>query len=431
MFKLLFVLFCVIVQFGPSSSTLPSYPVSSEDYGYIVMSYAAYAPRDKIQPFNCPPKYCSNNLSMSFFDDFKVNEVFNYKNDLFTLFGGEIQYYFATKGTTVYLVFRGTSNLENDLSDLFFNRQAEFPLGQGWDTPDSNLSKIAEGFDIDFALLLGPGGLEKNIKSYTDLCFNVTGIECNFVITGHSLGAAVASALHCTFHKELLNLTFSDMSVYNFGSPRVGNEHFATLYNSFVPNTFRFVNQNDFIPHMAFAHVETNVNFVHVNTEVWLTSQHPNEYPVAVKCSANSGEENHDYHSTYFGINHTQLVIDFTDYAVEVTPSPSMNPFRFPVLSQVITDQTSPSQGVTYSTVVGRFNNTGIGATDIDDPVFISSPNIVPIGMVGLRQTNVNGIINWRLSPAGGYTQFMAKNSYIDFSYTIQSSEAMTFTRIK
>ena len=53
--------------------------------------------------------------------------------------------------------------------------------------------------------------------------------------------------------------------VQTTGSPRVGNQAFATAYNSKVPNTTRFVHNDDEVPH-----IPTKLfGFYHVATEVW------------------------------------------------------------------------------------------------------------------------------------------------------------------
>ncbi|KAM3368571.1 hypothetical protein ACQJBY_016841 [Aegilops geniculata] len=83
-------------------------------------------------------------------------------------------------------------------------------------------------------------------------------------VTGHSLGGALATLL-------ALELSSSQMAkngvifvtVYNFGSPRVGNRRFADVYNAKVKDSWRVVNHRDIIPTvprlMGYCHVETPV----------------------------------------------------------------------------------------------------------------------------------------------------------------------------
>ncbi|KAJ8512451.1 hypothetical protein OPV22_002885 [Ensete ventricosum] len=79
-------------------------------------------------------------------------------------------------------------------------------------------------------------------------------------VTGHSLGGALATLL-------ALELSSSRMAkhgqitvtMYNFGSPRVGNRKFAELYNEKVKDSWRIVNHRDIIPTvprlMGYCHV--------------------------------------------------------------------------------------------------------------------------------------------------------------------------------
>ncbi|WOL05772.1 hypothetical protein Cni_G14503 [Canna indica] len=79
-------------------------------------------------------------------------------------------------------------------------------------------------------------------------------------VTGHSLGGALATLL-------ALELSLSQMAkhgkisvtMYNFGSPRVGNRRFAELYNEKVKDSWRIVNHRDIIPTvprlMGYCHV--------------------------------------------------------------------------------------------------------------------------------------------------------------------------------
>ncbi|MDT4332726.1 lipase family protein [Methylomonas sp. MS20] len=68
-----------------------------------------------------------------------------------------------------------------------------------------------------------------------------TGKNRTVWMTGHSLGAALATLAADRFgHVQ---------GVYNFGSPRVGDQSFADDY--FV-NTYRFVNNNDIVPRVPW-----------------------------------------------------------------------------------------------------------------------------------------------------------------------------------
>jgi triacylglycerol lipase len=65
-------------------------------------------------------------------------------------------------------------------------------------------------------------------------------------ITGHSLGAALATLAAARLSADQVQ------GVYTFGSPRVGNQDFATCFGSvYAGRAFRFVNNNDLVTRLA------------------------------------------------------------------------------------------------------------------------------------------------------------------------------------
>ena len=83
-------------------------------------------------------------------------------------------------------------------------------------------------------------------------------------VTGHSLGAALATLAAVDLVEESI-VPRSKMTVYHFGSPRVGNDGFASFYKDLVPHTFRLVNERDIVPSLP----PQFLKFHHVATEVW------------------------------------------------------------------------------------------------------------------------------------------------------------------
>ncbi|QOV23637.1 lipase family protein [Anabaenopsis elenkinii] len=66
-------------------------------------------------------------------------------------------------------------------------------------------------------------------------------------VTGHSLGGALATlcALDLQYN---FNSTLSDIEVYTFGAPKVGNKNFYQSYNKRVPQTHHFIYGLDIVP---------------------------------------------------------------------------------------------------------------------------------------------------------------------------------------
>lgn len=100
------------------------------------------------------------------------------------------------------------------------------------------------------------------------------------VITGHSLGGAIASHCAMDFYDYL---GIEPYGVYTFGSPRVGNSQFSSYYKSRVKNTYRITHQKDMVLYVPFY----NWGFRHVPTEYWYPTSSSGSYK---KCDG-SGED--------------------------------------------------------------------------------------------------------------------------------------------
>ncbi|XVE81501.1 hypothetical protein DITRI_Ditri15bG0069600 [Diplodiscus trichospermus] len=79
-------------------------------------------------------------------------------------------------------------------------------------------------------------------------------------VTGHSLGGALATLLALELSSSQLAKSGAiSVTMYNFGSPRVGNRRFAEVYNEKVKDSWRVVNHRDIIPTvprlMGYCHV--------------------------------------------------------------------------------------------------------------------------------------------------------------------------------
>ncbi|XP_023530237.1 uncharacterized protein LOC111792861 isoform X1 [Cucurbita pepo subsp. pepo] len=85
-------------------------------------------------------------------------------------------------------------------------------------------------------------------------------VKWHVYVTGHSLGGALATllALELT-SSQLARHGAINVTMYNFGSPRVGNRQFAEIYNKKVKDSWRVVNHRDIVPTvphlMGYCHV--------------------------------------------------------------------------------------------------------------------------------------------------------------------------------
>ena len=95
------------------------------------------------------------------------------------------------------------------------------------------------------------------------------------VVTGHSLGAAQATFAAMDIK---LNIKPSNpMKVYNYGSPRTGNQAFTDfVYNYFPDGTFwRVVHKADPVPHLPLTYMAFN----HAGNEAFYNDDsHPLSY---------------------------------------------------------------------------------------------------------------------------------------------------------
>jgi len=80
--------------------------------------------------------------------------------------------------------------------------------------------------------------------------------------TGHSLGGAIATVAAMDYWATTGHVA----KVITFGCPRVGNYYFAHFYEKiFGKNSMRFVNHNDFIPHLPLE----DMGYYHTSAEHW------------------------------------------------------------------------------------------------------------------------------------------------------------------
>lgn len=84
--------------------------------------------------------------------------------------------------------------------------------------------------------------LSLDIKDWISI--NGSDKHSKIVVTGHSLGAGMATLLYA----RLLDQQFSNVSLYTFGSPKVGTLRWTENINK-NHNIYRFVNNNDIVPH--------------------------------------------------------------------------------------------------------------------------------------------------------------------------------------
>jgi len=216
----------------------------NEAYTQLMFAYSAYCPEAKIVNWNC--FFCTYNMSDT--KGFKVETIM--RNAPTNTFG-----YVGNLGNTIEVVFRGTqpSSLQNWITDLDFAPHSKT-------YPDYPKAKVHSGF------LDAYDAVKISVRSAVQYLVNTTKTP-KVIFTGHSLGAALATLAAVDLAPILIkqNIPFY---VYNYGSPRVGNQVFSDYYKSLVPYTMRITNRADIVPHLPMK----DMGFYHVAQEVWWNS---------------------------------------------------------------------------------------------------------------------------------------------------------------
>ena len=130
------------------------------------------------------------------------------------------------------LAFRGTSSLEDAITDADFLLEAG-PLA----------GKVHSGFRAALSKVWSEEGSLRKVLSGFELAFKR---PLNLFLTGHSLGAALATVAAAALAE--LGLNDSIRALYTFGSPRVGNSRFAWAITKALRGRFwRFDHNNDVV----------------------------------------------------------------------------------------------------------------------------------------------------------------------------------------
>ncbi|RUS13440.1 A serine protease triad forms the catalytic Centre of A triacylglycerol lipase [Endogone sp. FLAS-F59071] len=150
----------------------------------------------------------------------------------------------------IYVSYRGTFYLQNNLFDVLFELVPYLPV-TGAMVHQGFYSSFNEVIDLVY------GNVSQQLANYPDY---------KVVVLGHSLGAAVALLSTLDLHQRLQSLNVSNLFLYTFGEPRVGNPTFAQYATELGFPTVRLINQNDIYPVLP----PRALGYEHEGTEYWI-----------------------------------------------------------------------------------------------------------------------------------------------------------------
>ena len=174
------------------------------------------------------------------------------KNNIYensSLINGEFAIYgYNNLYDSIFVGFRGSSNLENWVTNIHFS--IIYPYG--------NDIGIEKGFYTLFDSFKNEAYININLLSNKYKTNNI-------IITGHSLGGAISTLLN--FDILYNNLPYKT-NLITFGSPRVGNQNFVNEFNKYNTYSKRITHYFDMVPHVP----QEFLHYQHITNEIWFNS---------------------------------------------------------------------------------------------------------------------------------------------------------------
>jgi hypothetical protein len=156
----------------------------------------------------------------------------------------------------IYVVFRGSTSIEDWIEDL-----SELLCDYTYYNGQSICSDCVHcGFQ------------ETEKQVYPEVLDGVKKLhemspDYEIIITGHSLGAALATLVSIDLIHENLGFT---IAMQNFGSPRIGDDNFVKFASSIISDRSRNTHYKDIVPHVPIHYRYTHISGEwYENTEEW------------------------------------------------------------------------------------------------------------------------------------------------------------------
>jgi Lipase (class 3) len=177
--------------------------------------------------------------ALELFEDLTNTEVIYHR-------GTDTKCMIAWGGTTLVVSFKGTSSFENVLTDLNFLKsfhppRRTAPITSSW---GFSLIHVPVRVHTGFLDAWSTSDYDKKVvERVGEILAELGGPEVvTFMVTGHSLGGALATLASHAFKSAY---PAAQITCYTYGQPRVGNRPFAYEYNKMVPDHFAVINGQD------------------------------------------------------------------------------------------------------------------------------------------------------------------------------------------
>ena len=158
----------------------------------------------------------------------------------------DTQGFVATKGKSIYVVWRGSESKKDFQNDASIDKVPFIEENE----------KVHIGFKSSWESVVGD-----TYDAIDTALENLQGETTDIVVSGHSLGGAVATLYAYSIKKHYPHYNVKATTI---GSPRVGNKAFKENYDKSGIDTLRIVHNNDLVTHTPY------IGFHHVNYQVRL-----------------------------------------------------------------------------------------------------------------------------------------------------------------
>ena len=169
--------------------------------------------------------------------------LYIYNENSMRFIAGYNKYYNST-----YIAIRGTENMYNWMDDIRFT----------FSYPYINYPYVG----VETGLYILYSKIKNDLFNQIIKISNKYNTK-NLILTGHSMGSIVT---FIPFDLYFNNINFNNIKLITFGSPRIGNNEFVNMFNSFNNiKSYRITHYYDIVPHVP----QCILGYNHIPQEIW------------------------------------------------------------------------------------------------------------------------------------------------------------------